>query len=65
MKLVAIYAYPLTEERLEGKATLLKRLTHLGVYDGRSYDRWIVRFEGDSASVERNVLEPKQEQNPQ
>ena len=48
---VTVYEDPVTENKPEGVATLLKRAgDELGVWE-----RWVVRFDADGPDVERSV----------
>ena len=56
---VKIYQRPVTEEKLEGEAQLVKRVASMGNYDGRELGRWQVLFRGEGV-YERNILEPEE-----
>lgn len=57
-RIVDIYIDPLTEQKWEGRAVLVKKLYTIDTYNGRQYERWRVRFLEDVAQIERNWLVP-------
>ena len=62
-EIVMIYEDPITRQKPEGKAVLLRKIADMG----DSLERWAVRFEGDGADsiYERNIrVEPKPEPSP-
>lgn len=56
---VMVYQDPLTEQREEGEAKLLKEITDsIGIWEGRNLSLWEVRF-SDGEKATRKILEPE------
>jgi hypothetical protein len=55
--MITLYLDPLTERHPEGQAHLLRCLdADCGLYEGRTLQRWQVRFRGERRVVERTLL---------
>lgn len=50
--IVNVYEDPITEKKLEGKATLISRIVGS---NNSTYERWYVRFEGEHELYERSI----------
>jgi hypothetical protein len=56
---VTIYGDPLTEQKPEGKATLVRFEGAIGEYDNREIEMWVVRFLSEpDQTFERQLLTP-------
>lgn len=53
---VNVFEDPLTEENLEGEATIKKVMSHHGLFNGRTIYRCMVKFKGDKKHYSRKVL---------
>ncbi len=61
---VEIFESPITEERPEGAAVLVRPVDlNCGYFDGRVLERWFVRFvkapAGEDGEYERAILAPR------
>lgn len=56
---VKVFYHPLTERDFEGEAVLVEYVTEVGVYEGRGVHMWRVRFEGETESYYRQIVEPE------
>ena len=56
---VTIYQDPLSEEKREGDASLVRFDGAIGEYHGREIECWVVQFIGSDEKCERQILTPR------
>lgn len=63
---VTIYTNPVSEENVEGDATLIKKVgnEHYGIVKGHPMERWKVRFHSDGWTGERFIVNHFKEWKP-
>ena len=61
---VTVYDDPITQTRSQGEAVLVHcEADDMGIYEGRRYQRWTVRFRGERrVHRSRFILEPEGEE---